>query len=230
MAFLNKSNSFLLYFLTTLLLFASCTQKQQAEKPDLPGYTQRTIKLINGVGTVSIFLPDEFDTAFSFKDYSDDGADAYQGFQFANKKYTVVKEVDFAVPTEPDSICKKDSSYQFTITQALYLLSDSDNNRKIDSTYIEDLKHRYKVFEGPHWHTKVKLLKINTRDFAIIEERNRNRIFYGNRDSNKFLFTLKGTTIVKKRWVSFCFRSLKKDTTGFMYRAMKSMGTIEISN
>ncbi len=94
------------------------------EKASLTGYTKRTIHLINGLGTVSVYLPDEIDSAYSFTDSSTRWSDRYTAkiFHIDEPKSNLKNTPNITIPLQLEVWQSLNKSYTCSLSLEYCLL------------------------------------------------------------------------------------------------------------
>ncbi len=212
-----------IYILLLLSLYIfSCTtpDKKGSDENniDLRAYTKRTVKLLNNVGTLNIYLPKELDSLTSYIYYSDYRCGHKQIFEFSNRKGTILHQ-DGYVPRQ-----RIDSTFYFKCEQYLYPNCNTKNS-KIDSNILKNAKSYLFETRGYPIPFRGELLKIHNRDFAVWEYWYKGR--WQLKDTTIPTCEVHAETVVRGNWLTMYFECTKKDTAGFMNKALTSLKTIE---
>ncbi len=192
----------------TLVLFALFIVVSACRDRVPDSYIEHKVLLKNNLGELSIKLPPEFDTAYSWTNYSDARCSDYEMFRFANKKYSLLQETGFIYPVIPDSL------YQVTITQLMYL--DCESTVKINKEALERIIHNDTlVYPGTEIFLS-DLKTIQNREFILIGSK-----FAANT-------TLKLFTVISGHGLMLEFVYQGKNNFNFVERMNKSINSIKI--
>jgi len=215
----------ILLIFAVLLLSASCNngaevrnapikQIKQEEKLDLTGYVKHYITLKYGLGTISIYLPEKFDSSFAFVQRSDCGSccEEYVN-RFSSKRYTINNDGRYTQEMKIDSL------YQFTISQTN---GDCPVKMKIDSGFAKALLSKFfeeelRTKSGKH---KSYIYQKDTLNIAVAE--------LGYNHDNKADLIISCVMLLHKNEIFLNFNYFAKDTAGFTGRMLTSLKTIEI--
>jgi hypothetical protein len=194
------------------LLFA-CGGNQTTS---LEGYKQKSVRLANGLGIVSIYMPTEMDTFYSRVDFGEYHCGEVKFQRFVSKKYDccLYPSSDFGYQDLSDSV------YQLTIIQTYN--KDCEQYITVDEGMLKTIQNNYlAVDKGMLATPKYYLTEINGRKFIIRELRARvNDMDYQE---------LCGFTDADGRQVKFVFKCYSKYAANFIERMMGSMKTIQIT-
>jgi hypothetical protein len=208
----NWVKYFVLVFGLTLLF--ACGGNNQPNS--LAGYKQKSVRLTNGLGIVSIYMPNEMDTFYSRVDFGEYHCAEVKYHRFVSKKYDccLYPSSDFGYQDLSDSV------YQLTIVQTYnkdceqYITVNEDMMRNIQNGYLG-------IDKGMPATPKYYLTDINGRKFIIRELRAKiNGMDYQE---------LCGFTDADGRQVKFIFKCYSKYAVNFIERMLASMKTIQIT-
>ncbi|MDL2308274.1 hypothetical protein LJC68_01745 [Bacteroidales bacterium OttesenSCG-928-B11] len=156
-----------------LLSLCACCHK---EAPVPLGYVKHRVALKNDLGELMISLPQEFDTTYSWTNFSDYYCGDTEMFRIANKNYSLLQETGIFYST-PDSLC------QMTIGQLSH--KECNDSVVIDASFMDMMVERYKQIYtitdsgGNFAEIKIfarELRKIDGRSFVIIGSEIRRKI------------------------------------------------------
>ena len=152
---MQKIVTILIAFLGVFLL-TDCVQVPK-------DYVEHKVNLKNNLGELTIILPLEFDTVYSWTKYEDNPCAFFEMVRFANKKYSLLQESGFIYGVIPDSL------YQLTIMQLTYHLdcdATPDFNDEILEDYVENIKAINPAKEYDFFIKEIR--KINDKKFMIV--------------------------------------------------------------
>ena len=142
------------------ITISACNIKNSDEQ--IPSnYIEHRINLKNDLGELTIKLPSEFDTTYSWTNYSDYYCGDREMFRIANKNYTLLQENGAFYNVIPDSL------YQMTIEQLRHI--ECGDSIIIDNTTLESMTEKYIAIYSSSTKIFVKeLRRIHERDYLII--------------------------------------------------------------
>jgi hypothetical protein len=200
------------------LLLASCGGGSNQSSPpvNIKTFAQKSIRLSNGLGIVSVYVPREFDTTYSFVNIGEYHCAAVKLRRFVSKKYMccLSPSPDFNYSDMPDSVC------QFTIIQThekdceQYL----DINDELLKNTQNELSNESTVLAADR---KCYIKEINGLKFVVCQL---NTNFNG-----KHLGEVYGITAAEGRMVKFVYQCYSSNNPDFVDRALASLNTIQIS-
>ena len=200
-----------------MFFMTSCVQvcNEQVVVDQIPkDYVEYTVNLKNNLGELTISLPQEFDTVYSWTKIGDNHCADFEMFRFANKRYSLLQEDVEWYRVIPDSL------YQLTIVQSKYLdCADTPNfdDKKLE-TVIEDLKAQNPAKRQDCFIREIRT--INDKKFMITG------FNYQEKEtciSEIFLITeVNGHPV----WLKFICQAA--NCTNFIDRVEKSFNTIKI--
>ncbi len=192
--------------LTILIIFTvGCSKNNE---------NNRKVILTNNLGQISITLPSEFDTVETWIKKSDYHCGDKQIYRLSDSRFDLYKS------TNEYDFHHYDSVFQFAIIHDAYLecVSSSFPIQKLLESMTESAKFENTV--DPL--LKSEIMKINGRDFAVIE-----RISY--KDTIQIYF-LSCTTLIRDSIdLNFGFGCAKSDCQDFIKTANESIKTIKIN-
>jgi hypothetical protein len=153
-----------LFFL--LLIFASCDHPRKPYIEELR-WPKRTIKLDNDLGTLTIRLPNEFDTFYYFDKVYDYGCDK-KVFRFQRKQFPALDEFWHNL-----KLVRADSLYHFSVIHILG--KDCVPVEQIDINYLKKSADYYTLHEriinndSIHWQIQ-KIQNINGIKYVILAD------------------------------------------------------------
>jgi hypothetical protein len=197
-----------------ILLFILIALLIACANPIPKDYVTHNIDLKNNIGRLSISLPNELDTSYSWQDYSDTRCSDKEKHRFSNKNYSKYKESGFFKSIEYDSI------YQVTISQDMAPDCD-DINKKVDNEFLDLLIELNMVADPSTKLDQKKIIEINNRNYVIITTRSKS-------DLDEYYMSI--NTIIKSQRVSIHFNCLAGDCGNFINRMKKSINTIKITD
>lgn len=182
------------------------------------GFSQRTVKLKNGLGTVSLYLPNELDTFYTHRHTNDIPDDGFT-YRFSSKKYYVFHDTvdNWYFSTElPDSL------NEFEIVQYDYpdLVGDSAHFTKeyMDKIFKTDLLGDF----SPHLLTKDTIINDRRYRFAYYRKWDGyNGGHYNNR--------IYAQTYINGYKIEFQFVYSGKCRDAFFNRATASLSTLQVA-
>ncbi|MGV9012880.1 MAG: hypothetical protein ACOH13_09835 [Flavobacteriales bacterium] len=177
-------------------------------------YALNTIDLNNNLGQLSISLPIELDTSYSWTGYTDYRCGARQLIRFVDTDYSMLQETGFLSADVPDSL------YQMTISQPKHK-DCADFSDVLDKSYIDN-------------YTAARLKENITVKFAIAEIQSINNRYFAvfaeqSRMKDKDNATLQATTIIDGSTISVTFSCHRRDCEAFLKRMEKSLKTLKIT-
>jgi hypothetical protein len=126
------------------------------------------VDLINNLGHVSIQLPLELDTFYSWTNQSDYRDGNLIQYRFANNKCTLLKESGTFYLIDFDTV----QLYQLTFSHLQYLDSNTKITYKIDKVFVDDYASRVlQENKNTNWIYK-NTARINNRDYAVFIQNN----------------------------------------------------------
>ena len=191
----------------TILLIACESQVPKS-------FLEHTIKLENEIGEMRISLPPEFDTTYSWTNYTDNICDDKEMMRFANSKYSLLQETGFIYLILPDSL------YQFTVFQSRKSECE-DKSIRIDKKYLEQCKEYLNANSLDASKELIEIRTINNRDFIVST--------LTNESNGKHTRILKAKTIVNGQMLIIEFKCYAINVNGFLERMEKSLSTIKIT-
>ena len=200
-----------LVLITGMYFMTSCVQVCNNQPVDdcVPkDYVEHKVNLKNNLGELTISLPIEFDTVYSWKWYEDY---VYEMFRFADKKYSLLQENGNWFFAKPDSL------YQLTIQYCL----DCDDTYNLDDKTIEAVIESIKALDpSKKYDFFIKEIKIiNDKKFLIIG------FNYQKGETCRSEISL--LTEVNGYYVELEFICQAKDCTNFADRVEKSFNSIK---
>jgi len=210
-----------------LLFFCKCNQvtSDQSNVHESPQNSYlTTVKLIDSLGTITLNVPNRYDTFFQWTNWSDCGKPcAKEQYRFQPKNLRISKESGWIYLNEP-----KDSVDQFTILHSGYFPfregTDSSLIFKSHQHVIGSLQKDPTTYNV----TFDTVEKINDRYFSIAEV----NIF----DTVKHLYSKKvlATTTIKGNAITFRYdllsRKLDSINQNFIKNSKRLLKSIKISN
>jgi hypothetical protein len=190
-----------------LVLLAGCTIQNN---PDL---VKRKIELEDGLGTVSVLLPLEFDTFYTFTRSNDYLTD--QWYAYSNCDYTLHKNtIGWIQGSEFDSML------EFTVMHIdLKLYRDlAEEERSLEEIKEEELK-LWKAIQ-PSSEITSRIEKINRKEFIIFEVKGQPWTLKNH--------IVRAYTIHNGILIYFSFKCYKTDCGDFCERANELVKTIRI--
>lgn len=171
---------------------------------DLGNFKQHTIMLINEVGIVSMYLPDEMDTFFTYADYGQYHCGETKQYRFADKAFDPECGMDYSY-SEPS-----DSMYQLTILQTYNPDCESytDIDNKLLKSMQADKTHQYSMIEVKGKKIIVGIMDTVENDMHIAE--------------------VKAVTNAQGRKLRFVFQCYRQSAGNFVHDAITSIKTIEV--
>lgn len=177
-------------------------------------FVGKTIDLKNDLGQLSISLPIDFDTSYSWMRYSDYRCGAQQLVRFANTNYSMLRETGYLNLEIPDSL------YELTVSQPEHP-ECADPEYVIDQSYIDNHTSA-RLMENTKANFEINELRtINGRVFAVFAEVSTSRDM-----TNAYL---QARTIIQGQVISLTFTCLRQDCRDFIQCMDKSLQTIEIT-
>ena len=215
----------ILFFLFLILAFTSCDHPKKPYIEELT-WPKRTVKLDNDLGILTIRLPEEFDTFYTFRYESDNICGDYKKYRFQNSKFPVLKESGGYISHTVDSL------KIFTIEQNIYACSegitmDSLKLKIITKNHIEHLKANDRS-RSPI----LKMSRIDTfngKPFFIIAHENGE--LYHIKDSVKNLKSAKlmtYTRVNKYHILNLNFDCAASNCDSFIPKMYKALKTVQI--
>lgn len=201
-----------------VVMLASCGGGGNHSAPvvNVKGYKQKSIRLANGLGVVSIYLPPELDTFYTFINFGEYHCAEVKLHRFFSKKYGCAPSpsVDFDYSDMPDS------AYQFSIVQTYN--KDCEQFINIDEGMMKNIEDMYtnlnKYIAG---NRKYTMKEINGNKFIISQ--------LNTKLNNLNLEEVEGFTQADGRMVKFIFQCYSPDVDDFTDRMLASLNTIQIS-
>ena len=193
-----------------LVILISCFLWNCSE-PSPDNGVERTIELANGLSTMNIWLPQRFDTSFTWLDASDHSCGDKTKTRWADSRYSIEKE------NGEFYFSKFDSLYQFTVSQ----------NTNPDCRVPADVNAEWQKARREH-HTAVDV-KIVLNIDTITEINGKDFIVFGfqQRFSDSLVSaTLEALTLVNKQVIHLNFNCCAKDCRNFvdsMYQSLKTV-------
>lgn len=163
---------------------------------------------------MSIYLPIEFDTSYTWTRYSDYRCGAQRLIRFASTNYSMLQETGYLSLGVPDSLC------QLTISQPEFP-ECGGLDFLLDESYIYDLAVN-RLMENPSSRFEINEIRvINQRVFAVFAES------YALEDmTNAYL---QATTIIDGQEIVLTFSCLRHDCSDFVKHMEASLNTIRIT-
>jgi len=191
------------------------------------GYTKRIVKLRNGLGTVSIYLPAELDTFYIHRHSNDTPESDGPVYRFSSKRYGVYKDSveNWFIRTEhPDSL------YQFEIIQNDYpniYGSDISMTKALNGGLKEEIR-----LERGIKALEIKDTLINQREYVMYRKRLHEFYF---RDTIKhdtagfYNMNIDATTLINGYGISLSFQCYGKNFKNFFDKMDVSLRTLIIT-
>jgi len=200
--------------LISVIALTACTAKYPTT--DLTGYIQKSIRLANGLGIVSVYLPAELDTFYTTVNYGEYHCAEIKLHRFVSKKYTccLSSSSDYSYSDLSDSL------YQFSITQTFN--PDCEEFVNINAEVMKSVQDNYIAIDkniAPQ--RKYFMKEINGQQFIISE--------LSTTINNFDLRELVGITDANGRMVKFIYKCYCRNGGNFIERMMASLETIQIT-
>lgn len=197
-----------LCLILTPILISCCTHRLPSE------YVNKTFELKNNIGSLSIFLPIDFDTSYTWTRYSDYHCGAQRLVRFANTNYSMLQETGYFSLEVPDSL------YELTVSQPEYpecvchdfVLDQSYIDNHLAARLMENTSARFEINE---------LRTINQRVFAVFAETHAMK--------NMTNANLQATTVIDGQEIVLTFTCLRQDCSDFIKYMEESLNTIRIT-
>jgi len=196
-----------------LVLFCACNNTIPKD------YVEHTIDLEHNLGQLTISLPPEFDTVYSWTRWQGDPCSVQVLYRFANKKYSLPQEQGTYYNFVADSL------YQLTIVQFKYQGECGDTTtKKIDNELLERFVERYMECYLDIDIFLKEIRTIHKRDFIVIGSK-----YTRYHSEEKYETELSLYTEVNGYSVWLEFVCMAEDCTDFMNRIEKSLHSIKIT-
>lgn len=153
-------------------------------------YAPNTIDLNNNLGHLSISLPVEFDTSYSWTGNTDYRCGTRQLFRFVDTDYSMLQETGFLSADVPDSL------YQLTISQPKHK-DCADLSDVVDNSYIDNYRAALLAQGITVEFAIAEIQSIKNRDFAVFATQTRMK----NEDRSD----LQAITVVAGNMISVTF-------------------------
>ncbi len=205
------NSAFRLGFLYALL--AGCTVKSNPDS--LQGYSQKSVRLSNGLGIVSVYLPAALDTFYTAVNYGEYHCAEVKLHRFASRKY------DCCLSTNSDFQYSdlSDSIYQFTIIQTFN--PDCEEYITVNAGLMNTIMEYYKSLDAKaSAQRKFYLKDINGKHFIISE--------LSMKIDSLQLNELDGFTDANGRLVKFIYKCYCRNPGDFIGQMTESLKTINI--
>ncbi|MCL2131034.1 MAG: hypothetical protein FWH36_01050 [Lentimicrobiaceae bacterium] len=215
-----------LFLLTGIIFVTIYACNRTVPNPVPEDYIEHTIELKNNLGLLTISLPPEFDTLYSWTHRGDNNCGHFEKFRFANKKYSLPQETG----TFYFYYLIVDSLYQLTIIQQKNTDFCGDTMPKIDDKLVEDeVKNYLECY--PDVDIFLKGIKtIQGRDFIVIGGIYDSKyVHYKVESGDRKVIFLSLTTESNKYPVELKFLCMAADCTDFINRVEKSLNSIKIT-
>lgn len=210
--------------LLALVLFLSACANKKEEQPTVPAHSKKVVvKLMDSLGMVILYIPERYDTMFSWVHDSDCSTCDHIKCRFQSRKNTVFMESGFFPMGMP-----YDSIDQLTIVYSPHLYDMKDG----DTSWVHQENRQFRkrlIAEGvPVQHVLIDTcFTINDRPFAIM----------GTYDyippAEVTFYKLSAVTAVRGKAIAFEFNitRLKQDSliTNFVSHAIDIIKTITFS-
>ena len=214
----------LLFF--AVILLAACHPSENKNITPPEASKKQVVNLAGGLGTVTVSLPERYDTSFTWIHYSDCGAPCEKRkYRFQPKVLPVNLENGYFYKTLVDSVD------QFTIVHNPYIAAE-DSDKTDNRDFIISF-HDHKKFDIIH-DPRLRMIKSDT--IEKIGDRYFSIIVIDMFDSAKKVYSKKllSTTTIKRGTIDFNFElaTRQKDslTNNFIDNAKYYLRTIHISD
>lgn len=197
----------------SVALLFGCSGKEVGD--NLKGYSQKSIRLSNGLGVVSVYVPAELDTFYSVVNYGEYHCAEIKLFRFASRKYSccLSNNSDFLYSDLSDSL------YQFTIMQTFN--PDCEEYVTVDAGLMNTIKDYYLSIDAKEAMLRKYYMKeINGKNFIISE--------LSTKIDSVNLRELDGFTDANGRLIKFIYKCYCMNSRNFIERMMKSLKSVQI--
>ena len=179
-------------------------EEMKSQALDLGSYTKHSVLLINGLGSISLYLPNAMDTFYTYADFGEYRCGETKQFRFAGKKYNPSHATDFSY-TDP-----ADSLYQLTILQTYN--KDCETYITINDTMLE------------------KMQKDKDKTYSMLDVRGKKVIVgvHEAQSNGMNVAQVDAITTVSGRQVKFIFQCFKRSTDGFVNQVITSLKSLVV--
>jgi len=212
----------ILYFLILINVFTSCDHPKKPYIEELT-WPKRTVKLDNGVGTLTIRLPQEFDTFYKFEDYSDHSCGDLMKYRFQKSSFPKSMERGMLRYLA-------DSLYYFTIDHNLKPDCDPPPSYVFNPSHLENYIEKLKADDSLD-KLKIQISKIDSflgNKYSILAYEN--GIIFNLKEEVTNLNTsrLTAATYIKNQLLFFEFECAASNCDSFIPKMYKALKTVEI--
>jgi hypothetical protein len=211
-----------LTLLITITLFTSCHDYPKSDHDSIENLKEWNIPLENNLGTISIYLSDNFDTLFKWTQYTDCGDPcAHTNYRIQQKNFPIFKESGFYYRS------LKDSVEQFTLKHSKLISRGSTSDSMVIDHFTKRIQNEvFENFSGKYLIDT--LITVDKKPFYIIA-------FITNDTTNKAIIQmLNAATSIHGNLVEFYFESRKIDKDSgskeFIQNSLASIKTIQFRN
>lgn len=177
-------------------------------------YVEHKVNLKNNLGELTISLPSELDTVYSWTRYEDNRCADLEMLRFADKKYSLLQESGWCYPV-PDSL------YQLTIVQSKFL--DCDGTPKFDNETLEVVIEDYKAMNP----VKAKGYDFFIKEIRIINDKKFMIIGFSYQEKETCISKIFLTMEADGHPIQLEFICQAKDCVNFVDRVEKSFNSIK---
>ncbi|SFO77983.1 hypothetical protein SAMN05428949_6608 [Chitinophaga sp. YR627] len=184
--------------LFVLFLSACCNIKE--EQLIIPAHSKKVVaRLMDSLGTVTLYIPERFDTSFTWIHWSDNSPSDLTKCRFQSKKDVIFKESGFFYEMREDSVD------QLTISYPAHLSEIKDGH----TAWIRQMNEQFRIFSATEGRKADEILidtsfTVRDRLFSVTGTR-----FYA-RAIKRTLYELNAVTAVRGLPIKFEFKIIQQ--------------------
>ncbi|HXA02389.1 MAG TPA: hypothetical protein VNW99_10400 [Cytophagaceae bacterium] len=201
-----------LRFIAATTLIFSCNKTPE-------GYTAKSFFTQDSLYKISLYLPMELDTFYTWTDLDDFRCADEKKYRFSKSSFPHYKETGFYSTTYLDSV------YNLTIVHnnEFWCKEELGYGSILDSKkYVENLKRHSNLDDVPVKILEVKKSVIHDRDFLLA-------LYQMNEKGSKYeTHYLKGITLIDTNRITFDYRCRSSNCNKFIERMKKSIESVKI--
>lgn len=205
----------ILGFCGFVLIYSSC-------KTSPSGLVMHEIELSNQLGKMSILLPSEFDTLYTWVNFSDCDCCDIKMYRFASSNYSLLKETGMFHARIPDSL------FQFTIFHKAK--RNCEDHWKITQSSVDSLASLMEAKYEEAFVGRDSITWLN-KEMLIIDNQTFVLLAYKSKSAYPFRMPgipvmLEATTVIDGEVLNFVCECSRSNCEGFVEKMTKSLKSI----